>query len=199
MSASPSTMILVSQLSYRVPGGSILRRIDMGLASVEIRDLLRERHRPRPGAADGFAIQSQTAILDAQEAASGTFTLLLSSIGGISLLVGGIGILAIMLTAVRERRREMGMRRAIGARRKGILLQFLIETMVLTVLGALSGVAVGLVGGKITSLATGWRMLIPWVVAGATVVFSVLLGLVFGVYPASKAAAVDPIVAPRSE
>jgi len=172
---------------------------DMDSASVEIRDLLRERHRLKPNAPDDFTTQSQTAILDAQEAVSGTFTLLLSSIGGISLLVGGIGILAVMLIAVRERTREIGIRRAIGARRKDILLQFLIETMVLTVLGAISGVVVGLVGAKITSLATGWPMLIPWVVAGAVVVFSVALGLVFGVYPASKAAAVDPIVALRSE
>jgi len=171
----------------------------MDSASVEIRDLLRERHRLKPGASDDFTIQSQTAILDAQEAVSGTFTLLLSSIGGISLLVGGIGILAIMLIAVRERTREIGIRRAIGARRKDILLQFLIETMVLTVLGAISGVVVGLVGAKVTSLATGWPMLIPWAVAGAVVIFSVVLGLIFGVYPASKAAAVDPIVALRSE
>ena len=104
-----------------------------------------------------------------------------------------------MLIAVRERTREIGIRRAIGARRKDILLQFLIETMVLTILGALSGVAVGLVGAKVTSLATGWPMLIPWAVTGTVVVFSVALGLVFGVYPASKAAAVDPIVALRSE
>ncbi len=172
---------------------------EMYSASLEIRDLLRERHRLKPNVPDDFTIQSQTAILDAQEAVSGTFTLLLSSIGGISLIVGGIGILAIMLIAVRERTREIGIRRALGARRKDILLQFLIETMVLTVLGAISGVVVGLVGAKITSLATGWPMLIPWVVAGATVVFSVLLGLAFGVYPASKAASLDPVVALRAE
>jgi len=172
---------------------------DMDSASLEIRDLLRERHRLKPNAPDDFTIQSQTAILDAQEAVSGTFTLLLSSVGGISLLVGGIGILAIMLIAVRERTREIGIRRAIGARRKDILLQFLIETMVLSVVGAISGVVLGLVGAKITSLVTGWPMLIPWVVAGATVVFSVLLGLAFGVYPASKAASLDPVVALRAE
>ncbi len=172
---------------------------DMDSASVEIRDLLRERHRLKSGTADDFTIQSQSAILGAQEAVSGTFTLLLSSIGGISLLVGGIGILAIMLIAVRERTREIGIRRALGARRKDILLQFLIETMVLTVLGALSGVALGLAGAKITSLSTGWPMLIPWAAAAAVVAFSMLLGLAFGVYPASKAAGVDPIVALRSE
>jgi len=172
---------------------------DMDSASLEIRNLLRERHRLKPNAPDDFTIQSQTAILDTQEAVSSTFTLLLSSIGGISLIVGGIGILAIMLIAVRERTREIGIRRAIGARRKDILLQFLIETMLLSVFGAISGVVLGLVAAKTTSLATGWPMLIPWVVAGATVVFSVLLGLAFGVYPASKAASLDPVVALRAE
>ena len=172
---------------------------DMASASLEIRDLLRERHRLKPNAPDDFTIQSQTAILEAQEAVSGTFTVLLGSIGGISLLVGGIGILAIMLIAVRERTREIGIRRAIGARRKDILLQFLIETMVLTVLGALSGIVVGLVGAKITSLLTGWPMLIPWAMSAAAIVFSVLLGVAFGVYPASKAASLDPVVALRAE
>lgn len=172
---------------------------DMDSASLEIRDLLRERHRLKPDTPDDFTIQSQTAILDAQEAVSGTFTLLLSSIGGISLLVGGIGILAIMLIAVRERTREIGIRRAIGARRKDILLQFLIETMALSVLGAISGVVLGLVAAKITSLATGWPMLIPWAISAVAIVFSVLLGLTFGVYPATKAAGLDPIVALRSE
>jgi len=178
---------------------SVRNSRDMDPAAMEIRDLLRERHRLKPDAADDFTIQSQTAILETQEAVSGTFTVLLGSIGGISLLVGGIGILAIMLIAVRERTHEIGIRRAIGARRKDILLQFLIETMLLSVFGAISGVVLGLVAAKTTSLATGWPMLIPWVVAGATVVFSVLLGLAFGVYPATKAASLDPVVALRAE
>jgi len=171
----------------------------MDAAAADVAELLRERHRLRPGADDDFTIQNQAAILETQEAVSGTFTLLLGSIGGISLLVGGIGILAIMLIAVRERTREIGLRRALGARRKDILLQFLIETCLLSVIGGAVGVLVGVGAGKVVSLVTGWPMLIPWVVALAAVAFSMLLGLAFGVYPARKAAALDPVVALRSE
>jgi putative ABC transport system permease protein len=171
----------------------------MDAAAADVAELLRERHRLRPGVDDDFTIQNQAAILETQEAVSGTFTLLLGSIGGISLLVGGIGILAIMLIAVRERTREIGLRRALGARRKDILLQFLIETVLLSVIGGALGVLVGVGAGKVVSLVTGWPMLIPWVVALAAVAFSMLLGLAFGVYPARKAAALDPVVALRSE
>ena len=171
----------------------------MGPAATAVADVLRERHRLRPDAADDFTIQNQAAMLETQAAVSSTFTLLLGSIGGISLLVGGIGILAIMLIAVRERTREIGIRRAVGARRKDILLQFLVETMLLSVLGGAGGVFLGIVAAKVVSLATSWPMLIPWVVALAAVAFSMLLGLAFGVYPARKAAALDPIIALRIE
>jgi len=171
----------------------------MGPAATAVADVLRERHRLRPDAADDFTIQNQAAMLETQAAVSSTFTLLLGSIGGISLLVGGIGILAIMLIAVRERTREIGIRRAVGARRKDILLQFLVETMLLSVLGGAGGVSLGIVAAKVVSLATSWPMLIPWVVALAAVAFSMLLGLAFGVYPARKAAALDPIIALRIE
>jgi putative ABC transport system permease protein len=176
-------------------------RDDRGMvqAAEAVTEVLRERHRIRFGAADDFTVQSQSAVLEAQAAVSGTFTLLLGSIGGISLLVGGIGILAIMLIAVRERTREIGLRRAVGARRRDILLQFLIETGLLSVIGGLVGVMIGVAAGKIVSLATGWPMLIPWAVALAAVVFSALLGLSFGVYPARKAAALDPIAALRMD
>jgi len=172
---------------------------EMAQAVPAITEVLRERHRIRPGAADDFTVQSQSAVLEAQAAVSGTFTLLLGSIGGISLLVGGIGILAIMLIAVRERTREIGLRRAVGARRRDILLQFLIETGLLSLLGGVIGVVTGVAAGKIVSLVTGWPMLIPWAVALVAVVFSALLGLSFGVYPARKAAALNPIVALRME
>jgi putative ABC transport system permease protein len=169
----------------------------METAAVTIAEVLRERHRLRPGAEDDFVIQNQSALLETQAAVSDTFTLLLGSIGGISLLVGGIGILAMTLIAVRERTREIGLRRAVGARRRDILLQFLIETGLLSATGGVGGVALGITAAKITSVATGWPMLIPWGVALAAVVFSALLGLGFGVYPARKAATLDPIVALR--
>jgi putative ABC transport system permease protein len=178
---------------------SVHDRAGMDAAATAIADLLRERHRLRTGVADDFTIQNQSALLAAQAAVSGTFTLLLGSIGGVSLLVGGVGILAIMLIAVRERTREIGIRRALGARRKDILLQFLIETSLLSVIGGLLGVLFGVVTGKVVSLATGWPMLIPWGAGLAAVVFSALLGLAFGVYPARRAAALDPIVALRRQ
>ena len=178
---------------------SVNRSQDMNPATSEIRAMLRERHRLKADKSDDFTIQSQSAILNAHEAVAGTFTMLLGSIGGISLLVGGIGILAIMLIAVRERTREIGIRRAVGARRKDILAQFLMETMVLSVIGAVSGVLLGLAGAKVVSIMTGWPMLIPWTVDSLVMLFSIVMGLVFGVYPASKAAAVDPIVALRSD
>jgi putative ABC transport system permease protein len=169
----------------------------METAAVTIAEVLRERHRLRPGVQDDFVIQNQSALLETQAAVSDTFTLLLGSIGGISLLVGGIGILAMTLIAVRERTREIGLRRAVGARRRDILLQFLIETGLLSATGGVGGVALGITAAKITSVATGWPMLIPWGVALTAVVFSALLGLAFGVYPARKAAMLDPIVALR--
>jgi putative ABC transport system permease protein len=171
----------------------------METAAVTIAEVLRERHRLRPGGEDDFVIQNQSALLETQAAVSDTFTLLLGSIGGISLLVGGIGILAMTLIAVRERTREIGLRRAVGARRKDILLQFLIETGLLSATGGVGGVALGITAAKITSLATGWPMLIPWGIAAIAVVFSALLGLGFGVYPARKAALLDPIVALRRQ
>jgi putative ABC transport system permease protein len=172
---------------------------EMAQAVLAITEVLRERHHLRSGASDDFTVQNQSAILETQAAVSDTFTLLLGSIGGISLLVGGIGILAIMLIAVRERTREIGVRRAVGARRRDSLLQFLIETGLLSLIGGVAGVVIGVAAGKIVSLVTGWPMLIPWAVALVAVVFSALLGLSFGVYPARKAAALDPIVALRME
>ena len=171
----------------------------MEAAASAIAGLLRERHRLRPGVADDFVVRNQAAVLQAQAAVSGTFTLLLGSLGGVSLLVGGVGILAIMLISVRERTREIGIRRALGARRKDILLQFLIETSLLSIGGGLLGVLFGLAAGKVVSLTTGWPMLIPWGTALAAVVFSAALGLVFGVYPARKAAGLDPVAALRRQ
>jgi putative ABC transport system permease protein len=171
----------------------------MESAAIAITDLLRERHRLHSGTTDDFTIQNQSTLLATQSAVSGTFTLLLGSIGSISLLVGGIGILAIMLIAVRERTREIGLRRAVGARRKDILLQFLIETALLSVLGGIGGVLTGIIGATVVAAVTNWPMLIPWPTAIGAVAFSLILGLVFGVHPARKAAALDPIVALRTD
>jgi ABC-type antimicrobial peptide transport system permease subunit len=125
--------------------------------------------------------------------------MLLGGIAAISLLVGGVGILAIMLISIKERTREIGLRRAVGARRKDILLQFLIEALVLSVAGGIIGVVLGVAG----SLFTGWTTELPTSVSAFSVavafLFSAAIGLFFGIYPAKKAAELDPIQALRSE
>ena len=138
-------------------------------------------------------------ILRAEQETSETFTMLLGGIAAISLLVGGVGILAIMLISIKERTREIGLRRAVGARRKDIVLQFLMEALVLSVVGGLIGVVFGIAG----SLIAGWTTELPTSVSGLSVIvaflFSAAIGLFFGIYPATKAAELDPIHALRSE
>lgn len=171
----------------------------MDNAVADITSILRERHHIKPGKEDDFSIQNQMDILRAEQETSETFTLLLGGIAAISLLVGGVGILAIMLISIKERTREIGLRRAVGARRKDILLQFLIEALVLSIAGGIIGVVLGVAG----SLITGWTTELPTSVSGLSVavafLFSGAIGLFFGIYPARKAAELDPIHALRSE
>jgi putative ABC transport system permease protein len=165
----------------------------------DISAILRERHHLKPGKEDDFSIQNQMDILRAEQETSETFTMLLGGIAAISLLVGGVGILAIMLISIKERTKEIGLRRALGARKKDILLQFLMEALVLSLAGGIIGVVLGVLG----SLITGWTTELPTSVSGLSVVvaflFSAAIGLFFGIYPAKKAAEFDPIHALRSE
>jgi len=173
---------------------------DMPQAAQQIRDVLRDRHRlVRPQKPDDFTIQSQTDILDAYRETSDTFTLLIGSIAGISLLVGGIGILAIMLIAIRERTHEIGLRRAVGAKRKDILTQFLIEATILSVGGGLIGIVLGVLGAILVKTATSWAISISSYSVALSFGFSLIIGLFFGVYPARRASLLDPITALRSE
>jgi len=171
----------------------------MDEAVADIASILRERHRVKPGRDDDFSIQNQMDILRAEEETSETFTLLLGGIAAISLLVGGVGIFAIMLISIKERTREIGLRRALGARKKDILLQFLMEALVLSVTGGIIGAVLGVLG----SFIVGWITELPTSVSGLSVIvafiFSAAIGLFFGIYPAQKAAAFDPIHALRSE
>lgn len=172
----------------------------MAEAEQQIREVLRERHRlNRRDKEDDFTIQSQTELLETQRETTGTFTALITSIAGISLLVGGIGILAIMLIAIRERTNEIGLRMAVGASRRDISIQFVIESAILSIGGGILGIVIGVLGSLIIALGTDWAASISLTPILYSFGFSLLIGLFFGVYPARKAAQLDPIVALRSE
>jgi ABC-type antimicrobial peptide transport system permease subunit len=171
----------------------------MALASAQVTELLRERHRIRPGRADDFLVQTQSEILVTAQETGQTFSLLLGSVASISLLVGGIGILALMVISVRERTREIGVRRAVGARQQDILLQFVMEATTLSLLGGLAGVVIGLAGGVALSYATGWPTAVSPLAISLAFGVSAGIGVFFGAYPARRAARLDPIVALRAE
>mgnify|MGYP002476148426 CR=1 FL=1 len=174
---------------------SVEEKDRMGDVKAEIAALLRERHEvAADGSADDFTITSQADIRETVQGVSQTMTLLLASIAGISLLVGGIGIMNIMLVSVTERTREIGIRKALGARRRDILAQFLTEAVILSGIGGVLGWALGWGASRIiSSLGT------TTVIAPATVIlalgFSVAVGVFFGIYPADKASRMDPIQA----
>jgi putative ABC transport system permease protein len=168
-------------------------------AERQITDLLRTRHNIRPGQDDDFTVRNLTDIAETAEATTRVMTLLLGSIAGVSLLVGGIGIMNIMLVSVTERTREIGIRMAVGARSSHVQSQFLIESVVLGAAGGLAGIVVGIGVSLLLSRVFSWPSLIsPWAVASSTV-FSMAIGVFFGYYPARKAANLDPIDALRFE
>lgn len=172
----------------------------MAAAEAEVRGLLRERHRlVRLDKPDDFTIQNQSDLIEAERETTETFTLLTGSIAAVSLLVGGIGILAIMLMSVRERTNEIGLRMAVGASRKDILVQFLFEAAALGLGGGAAGVFVGLAAALLINAATRWptSISVPSIILAFS--FSLAIGLFFGVYPARKASRLDPIEALRSE
>jgi putative ABC transport system permease protein len=172
----------------------------MAAAAAEIREVLRERHRlDRTGAPDDFTIQTQIELVAAQQEVSGTFTRLVAGIAGVSLLVGGFGILAVMLMAVRERTREIGLRMAVGASRRQVRLQFVLEAAALGVGGGLAGILLGLAGGAVLAVATSWAISVSLTSVGLSFGFALVVGLFFGVYPAQRAARLDPVEALRSE
>jgi len=170
----------------------------MGEAESEIRELLRARHRLR-GKPDDFTIQNQETLLSTEREASQSMTVLIGSVAGISLLVGGVGILAVMLIAIRERRGEIGLRRALGAKCRDIRVQFLIESILLAGTGGATGVIVGIACAYGLSALGYWETLISWPSTAMAFGFSAILGVFFGMYPASRAAHLEPIEALRAE
>jgi putative ABC transport system permease protein len=168
-------------------------------AEEEITGLLRERHRIRPGQPDDFNIRHPVEIANAVADSARLMEVLLGSIASISLLVGGIGIMNVMLVSVTERTREIGVRMAVGATEKAVKLQFLIEATVMSLIGGIFGLGGGLSGSVIVARALGWPTTIPASAAILAVVFSAGIGIIFGYYPARKAASLDPIEALRFE
>jgi putative ABC transport system permease protein len=191
----------------RVLGGTTLRNInvqvgdarEMSAGQQEIIALLRQRHNIRAGHDDDFTVRTQQEIADAATATSAVMTILLGSIAGVSLVVGGIGIMNIMLVSVTERTREIGTRMAVGAHGSDILTQFLIEAVTLSSVGGIIGIISGIGFSQILSSYAHWPTLISVSSIVIAFLFSAAVGIFFGFYPARKAAALDPIEALRYE
>ena len=172
---------------------------DLLPAQEEIKTIMRAAHGIPNGGTDDFTVRDQTAIAKAATSTSSIMTSLLAAIASVSLIVGGIGIMNIMLVSVTERTREIGIRMAIGARGSDVLLQFLVESIVMCLLGGLLGLAVGVGGASLVGKLTGWTIATPASAVFLAVGFSAAVGIFFGFYPARKAASLDPIQALRFE
>ncbi|HEY7402322.1 MAG TPA: ABC transporter permease [Candidatus Angelobacter sp.] len=168
-------------------------------AQGQITALLRDRHRIRAGQDDDFSVRNLADVAQLADESSKVMTLLLASIAGVSLIVGGIGIMNIMLVSVTERTREIGIRIAIGATESDVLRQFLSESVVLSLAGGVMGILFGVASSITITKVLGWSILISPAAVGAAVVFSMAVGIFFGFYPARKAAILDPIEALRFE
>jgi putative ABC transport system permease protein len=206
---NPDDQVLVpiQTARFRVNGSDRLQSIS-ALAETEekipdamadIQRILRRQHRIRQGAPDDFQIRNQSDILTTTQETTQVMTYLLSGIAAVSLLVGGIGIMNIMLVSVTERTREIGIRKALGATRWNILLQFLIEAVVLCILGGVIGIALGAGGAVVMSQVAGWTTRVSLTAIVMAFAFSAFVGVAFGVWPARRAAVLDPIIALRYE
>jgi len=166
--------------------------VEMGMAKMK-----QELYNQFDGDETTYSVRNQSSVSEALDSVSNTMTLLLAGIASISLIVGGIGIMNIMLVSVTERTREIGIRKAIGARKKDIMLQFLIEAIVLSALGGILGAAIGIASADILSSTLEMTSQITWWVVSGSVSFSVLIGIIFGIFPANKASNLSPLEALR--
>jgi putative ABC transport system permease protein len=205
-------VVPISTFRNRIQGGTAgkLKRVgsisvkvregqDMKAVEESIRELLRQRFKVQPGADDPFSIRNLTEILQAQEASSRVMTLLLAAVAGISLVIGGIGIMNIMLVSVTERTREIGLRMAVGARGRDILSQFLIEAVTLSLVGGAIGVLLGAAATWAVAHFAGWQVQMTAASIALAAGFSAFVGVFFGWYPARRASRLLPIQALRHE
>src|SRR6056297_273921 len=169
------------------------------IAQQQIENLLTVRHRIRPGEENDFTVRNLTQFIESAKSATNVMTMLLIAVAGVSLLVGGIGIMNIMLVSVTERTREIGIRMAIGAKRKDIQLQFLVEALILSMLGGITGIVLGIGGSWVISSGFGWTVLVSPDSIILSFGFSAFVGIFFGYYPAWKASLLSPIEALRHE
>jgi putative ABC transport system permease protein len=206
---NPDEQIWIPLLTarYRVHGTDRVRNVNvkvadasqMNLAMIEIERVLRRTHKIRPAGANNFMIRNQADILQTVQQTTQTFTMLLAGIAAVSLLVGGIGIMNIMLVSVTERTREIGVRKALGATKGAILFQFLVEALVLCLVGGSLGVVFGGGGAIAMSKFFHWNTLISPMSIALAFIFSFAVGIFFGMWPARRAAQMDPIIALRYE
>ncbi len=188
---------------FRVFGNDRLRAItvqvvhpdSMAVAMIGIEGVMRREHGIQPGATNDFQIRDRTEYLSAQQETTQTFTFLLAGIAAVSLLVGGIGIMNIMLVSVTERTREIGIRKALGAKRRTILMQFLVEAVTLCIVGGSIGVLAGSSAAMSLSRFRGWNTVVSLEAVIVAFVFSAVIGVFFGLWPARRAALMDPITA----
>ncbi len=200
-------LIPIQTARYRLMGGNRIRTInllapsegDIPVTMAEVEKILRREHRLRPGQEDDFSICNQSDFLTTLSETTQVFTLLLAGIAAVSLLVGGIGIMNIMLVSVTERTREIGIRKALGATRANILLQFLIEALVLCMLGGLIGIGIGAGSAVVLRKLFNWNTAVGVPSIAIAFLFAAAVGIVFGVWPARRAARLDPIEALRYE
>jgi putative ABC transport system permease protein len=171
---------------------------DMDKTAASVQALLRERHKLAPGTPDDFTITTPTEVTKMAEKVAGTFNIFLALVAAISLISGGVVVANIMLISVNERRKEIGLRKAVGAQRKDIMLQFLYEATAVTLTGGVIGIVLGAIGAKILEAITQMPTSISWESVALGVVFSSLVGIIAGLQPARRAAALQPIEAMRA-
>ena len=196
-----------TSIQKRLLGTKSLNRItifvdpayDLGYAQAKVEKVLRRQHGIKNEMEDDFSVRTQQTQIKTIKNVSKILSILLGSIASISLVVGGIGIMNVMLVSVGERTREIGIRLAVGAKEKNILIQFLIESVLLSLVGGVIGTAAGILISKVASALTGWPTQISLLAILVAFLFSALVGIVFGIYPAKKAAQLNPIEALRYE